>query len=163
MKCTPLPRRARSTACFVAVYTASTSLPSTVTVGMPYPLAFSARFVTANCFSGGVEYAQWLYSPITTSGQRCTAAKLSPSWNVPVEVPPAFQGVGRRHGLALLPQGSEQAADHLGLPVESGQPLLQGAGEAEVVVDLQQLGALQRRRYGGVAGLGGGHDPGGHG
>src|SRR5205807_167727 len=83
--CTPAPPRARSTASFVAWYTASTSLPSTVAAAMPYPFALSAKSLTANCCSGGVEYAQRLYSAITTRGHRCTAAKFSPSWNVPVE------------------------------------------------------------------------------
>src|ERR1051325_8682378 len=89
MTWTPWPARARSTANLVASYTASTSFPSTVTPGTPYAFAFSARSLTANCFSGGVEYAQRLYSAITTRGTRCTAAKLRPSWKVPVDVAPS--------------------------------------------------------------------------
>jgi hypothetical protein len=30
-----------------------------------------------------------LFSAITTIGNRCTAAKLIPSWNAPVDVPPS--------------------------------------------------------------------------
>ena len=75
----------------------------------------------------------------------------------------ALEGIGRGDGLPLLAQRAEQPADHLGLAVQGGEPLLQGAREAEEAVDLQQLGTLQLRRDGGMTGLGGGHDAGGHG
>ena len=50
---------------------------------------------------------------------------------------------------ALLPERPEQPADHLALLVERDETLLQGPGEAEIVVDFQQLGAREPRRDGG--------------
>ena len=47
--------------------------------------------------------------------------------------------VRRRDRLALLPEGAVQTADHLRLPEERDDPLLQRPRQAEVVVDLEKL------------------------
>src|SRR5205823_2678256 len=116
---------------------------------MPYPFAFSARSFTANCFSGGVEYAQRLYSAITPSGalglghvlaqdrQRLGAhdehrAQVADQGREDVRVGPSGEGIGRPDRLPLLTEGAEQAADDLALAVEGGEPLLQGPGEPQV-------------------------------
>src|SRR5260221_13562520 len=56
---------------------------------MPYPGALSARVRAAHWREVGVEYAQPLASTISTKGSFSTAAKLSPSWKAPTEVPPS--------------------------------------------------------------------------
>ena len=56
----PSPARARSTAWRVTAYTASTSLPSTRTPGMPYPDA-RAAIGAANCRFDGTEIAHPLF------------------------------------------------------------------------------------------------------
>ena len=54
-------------------------MPSTITPGMPYPMARSAKSLQRYCMFDGVEYAQRLLSTISTSPKFCTAAKLMPS------------------------------------------------------------------------------------
>src|SRR2546422_5935313 len=65
-----------------------------------------------------------------------------------VRVGPSGQGVRRPDRLPLLTERAEQAADHLGLAVEGGEPLLQGPGEPQVAIDFEQLVAGEARRYG---------------
>ena len=56
-------------------------------------------------------------------------------------MPAPLERVGRPDRLPLLPERAEQPADDLALPVESDQPLLEGPGEPQVAVDLEQLAA----------------------
>ena len=51
----PSPARARSTIRFATSYTASMSLPSTSSCGMPYAAARSSICLIAICFATGVE------------------------------------------------------------------------------------------------------------
>src|SRR5262249_48761119 len=55
----------------------------------PYAFARSAKFSTGTCRLTGVEYAHKLFSSTSTNGAFCVAAKFSPSWNTPVELPPS--------------------------------------------------------------------------
>jgi len=69
MKVGPPPRRARSTASFVARYTATASLPSTRIPGKPYARALIAIVSDAVCRFAGTEIAHWLFwQTITTGG-----------------------------------------------------------------------------------------------
>src|SRR5437899_9892022 len=75
-------------------------------------------------------------------------AQVADQRRTDVLVGPSGQGVRRPDRLPLLTEGAEQAADHLALAVEGGEPLLQGPGEPQVAIDFEQLVAGEARRYG---------------
>src|SRR5260370_14925265 len=62
-----------------------------------------------------------------------------------VLVPAALERVRRGDRLTFLSQGAKQAADDLALPIQRHQPLFERAGKPQVVIDLEQLVARQRR------------------
>src|SRR5947208_3747 len=115
---------------------------------------------------------------MTTSGQRCTAAKLIPSWNVPADMPPspmytsptrgsprirkvravpaALERVRGSHRFPLLAERAEQSTDDFALPVQGREPFLQGPREPQIAVDFEQLLAGEPRRDGRRLGRGNG-------
>ena len=60
----------------------------------------------------------------------------------------AVQSIGRPDRLPLLAEGAKQAPDHLALPVEGREPLLQRPGQPQVAIDFEQLLACEPRRNG---------------
>src|SRR5207249_8348981 len=72
-----------------------------------------------------------------------------------VLVPPPLQGKRRGNRFALLAEGAEQPAEHLGLAIQRYQTLFQRPGQPEVIVDFEQLVGRQRRAAGGGHGGGG--------
>ena len=71
--------------------------------------------------------------------------------DIPITAP--VEGIRRRDGLPLLAERTEQASDDLALPVQGYEPLLQGAREPQVAIDLEQLDTRE------AAGGGGGGGP----
>src|SRR2546427_8233339 len=60
----------------------------------------------------------------------------------------ALQRVRGRYRLPLLPERPEQPADHLALPGQGGEPLLQRPRQPQVAIDFEQLLAGEPRREG---------------
>ena len=58
----------------------------------------------------------------------------------------ALQRVGAAHRAGLLAEAAVEAAHHLALPVEVGEPLLHHAVELQVVVELEELGLRELGR-----------------
>src|SRR3990170_675437 len=85
----PPPDRARSTARFVAAYTARTSFPSARTPSNPYAVAFSANVFDAVWRLKGTEIAHWLFLHRKTHGTWNTPAKFIPTWKSPWLVAPS--------------------------------------------------------------------------
>ena len=76
-----------------------TSLPSTCSEAMPYPIPLYPSDGAALCFESGTLMAYLLFWTKNTTGALNTAAKLSASWKSPSLVPPsptnAIATVGR--------------------------------------------------------------------
>ncbi len=85
----PSPARARSAAQVNAPAIASGSVPSTVTPGMPYPSALSAKTRAAELSRTGVESAVWLFSRQKMTGSLRAAQRLIASCHSPSDDPPS--------------------------------------------------------------------------
>ncbi len=94
----PSPRRARLTASVAASWMATTSMPSTITPGMPYPAARSTMSVIAIVFSRAVNSPYSLFSQTNTTGSLSAQAMLAASWKAPMLVEPS-----PKNGTATLP------------------------------------------------------------
>ena len=79
----PSPARARATARPAASYTASTSLSSIRSAGMPYAAPRTALDATAVEAARGTEIPQSLSSMTKTTGSFHSAARFSDSWKAP--------------------------------------------------------------------------------
>ena len=107
----PLPERAWSSACRVALYTASTSCPSTLIAFMPNAFARSERSRIGECCHSGVDSAQWLSSSTNTAGTFQSCARFSASWNVPMFVAPSPKNATRDARLAAQLERQRGAGD----------------------------------------------------
>src|SRR2546426_1148824 len=143
MNCTPPPLRARSTADLVASYTASTSLPSTVTAEIPYPFAFSARSCTANCVLDAAREAIRRARPrregeggrdLRGDGGRQRRARRVRGHQVGGRARPEGRGGTVHRGEDLPPQGPRRAR----------RPALRAAGRARLVGEAERPGRSLR-------------------